>query len=251
MSSRIHPVAARGFADVGDVYERSRPAYPPDAVATLFRVTGVGPGTDVVELGPGTGKLTRLIVAAGARVVAVEPVRGMRRKLAQAVPGVRVVDGTAEATTLPSASAGAVLAAQAFHWFDGEAALAETHRVLRPGGTLGLMWAIRDESVPWVAELSRLIEPYEGDVPRYRRMGWRSAFEETALFSPLQETQLRYDQEMDPRRLADRLSSMSFIAVLDEEERERLLRRAGELVSPLGNRFLLPHVVDVFWCTRR
>lgn len=245
----VHPVAAAGFGDA-DAYEQGRPTYPPDAVAALCRGTGIGPGSEVVELGPGTGKLTRLLVSRGAGVVAVEPVAEMRNKLAHSVPGVQVVDATAEATALPTASAHAVVAAHAFHWFRGEEALAEMHRVLRPGGRVGLMWAMRDERVPWVRALYDLIEPYEATVPRYRCGGWQAVFERTELFTPLQEAHYGFDQDMDADRLVKRLESMSFIAVLPHEERHRLLRQARALVADLGERFVLPHVVDVFWCQR-
>ncbi len=247
MSEPIHPVAAAGFAQV-DAYERARPVYPPDAVAALCRATGIRPGADVVELGPGTGKLTRQLVEVGARVVAVEPVADMRRKLAETTPVARVVNGVAERTGLPEASADAVVAAQAFHWFRGDEALAEAHRLLRPGGHLGLIWAMRDERVPWVRDLYELLRPHEASVPRYRHGGWRAAFDRTERFGSLQEAHFPYDQEMDADRLAERLSSMSFVAVLPEAERERLLDRARALVGGQGERFVLPHVVDVFWC---
>lgn len=244
-------MAARGFAAGPEAYERGRPTYPPDAVAALCRGAGIETGADVVELGPGTGKLTGLLVQAGARVVAVEPVPEMRERLSEAVPGVAVVDATAEASTLPAGSADAVVAAQAFHWFRGEEALAEAHRLLRPGGGLGLIWALRDERAHWVRALSRLIEPYEGDVPRYRWGGWRPPFERTTLFTPLEESHFGYDQEMDTDSLVMRVASISFIATLPEPERDQVLARTRDLVKGLGDRFVLPHVVDVYWCRRR
>ncbi|MDP8975629.1 MAG: methyltransferase domain-containing protein, partial [Actinomycetota bacterium] len=171
--------------------------------------------------------------------------------LSETTPGARVVEGVAEFTGLPGASADAVVAAQAFHWFRGEEALAEAHRILRPGGRLGLIWAMRDERVPWVRDLYELLRPHEANVPRYRRGGWRSAFARTELFGPLTEAHFSYDQEMDADRLAERLASMSFVAVLPGADRQRLLDQARALVSGLGELFVLPHVVDVFWCTRR
>ena len=246
----IHPVAAAGF-NATDAYEQARPSYGLEAVGALFRNTGIGAGAQVVELGPGTGKLTRYLVAAGARVVAVEPVAEMRHKLRQTVPEVRVVDATAEATALPTGSADAVVAAQAFHWFAGDEALEEIHRLLRPGGHVGLIWAMRDERVPWVRDLYELIAPYEASVPRYRSGSWRSAFERTELFTPLEEAHYGHDQEMDADRLVMRLASMSFIAVLPDGERRRVLDGAREVVADLGERFVLPHVVDVFWCAKR
>ncbi|MDP8976365.1 MAG: class I SAM-dependent methyltransferase [Actinomycetota bacterium] len=246
----VHPVAAAGFGAT-DAYEQARPSYPPDAVAALCRATRIGNGTDVVELGPGTGKLTRYLVAAGARVTAVEPVLEMRAKLLETVPGARVLDTVAEATALPAASADAVVAAQAFHWFRGDAVLEEAHRILRPGGHVGLMWAMRDERLRWVRALYELIEPYEAGVPRYRSGAWRAAFERTELFTPLEEAHFGYDQEMDADRLVLRLASMSFVAVLPAGERQKVLDGARTLVAHLGERFVLPHVVDVFWCARR
>jgi ubiquinone/menaquinone biosynthesis C-methylase UbiE len=220
-------------------------------VAALCRAAGIRAGTDVVELGAGTGKLTRHLVAAGARVVAAEPVVEMRQKLAQTVSGARVVAATAEATGLTAGSADAVVAAQAFHWFRGDEALTEAHRVLRPGGRVGLVWAMRDERVPWVRALYELIEPHKASVPRYRSGAWRSAFERTQLFTRLEEAHFGYDQEMDAERLVLRLASMSFIAVLPAGRRGLILDRARDLVADLGQCFVLPHVVDVFWCTRR
>ncbi len=246
----VHPLAAAGFGAT-DAYEQARPSYPPDAVAALCRVTRIGNGTEVVELGPGTGKLTRHLVAAGARVTAVEPVAEMRAKLLETVAEARAVDATAEATALPPASADAVVAAQAFHWFGGDETLGEVHRILRPRGRIGLMWAMRDERVPWVRALYELIEPYEAGVPRYRYGAWRAAFERTELFTPLEEAHFAYDQQMDADRLVLRLASMSFIAVLPAGERQQILDRAREVVAHLGERFVLPHVVDVFWCARR
>ncbi|MDQ3569758.1 MAG: methyltransferase domain-containing protein [Actinomycetota bacterium] len=246
----VHPIAAAGFAAT-DAYEQARPSYVAEAVSALFRSTGIGAGADVVELGPGTGKLTCYLVAAGARVVPVEPVAEMRLKLGQTVPQARVVDATAEATTLPTGSARPVVAAQAFHWFAGDEALDEIHRLLGPGGHVGLIWAMRDERVPWVRDLYELIAPYEASVPRYRSGSWRSAFDRTELFTPLEEAHFGYDQEMDADRLVMRLASMSFIAVLPAGERQRVLDGAREVVADLGERFVLPHMVDVFWCARR
>ena len=141
MSARraeIHPAAAAGFGRSAEAYERGRPGYPDAAVDRLVAAL---PGRRVVDLAAGTGKLTRALVARGCDVVAVEPVAEMRALIA---PPARAVEGVAEATGLPDASADAVTVAQAFHWFDGPRALAEIHRVLRPGGVLALIWNRRD-----------------------------------------------------------------------------------------------------------
>src|SRR5262249_15575872 len=124
------------FADVAGAYERGRPGYPDEAVSWL-----VGDGwSEVVDLGAGTGKLTRSLVVRGHGVTAVEPLDEMRAHLEDVLPNVRALNGRAEEIPLPDESADVVVSAQAFHWFDHDAALPEIARVLRPGGRLALVW---------------------------------------------------------------------------------------------------------------
>jgi ubiquinone/menaquinone biosynthesis C-methylase UbiE len=144
---------ARSFGSVAEVYERARPIYPDDAVRWL---AGTGPH-DVVDLGAGTGKLTRSLVALGHRVTAVEPSVEMLEQLRSAVPDAVAVEGSAESIPLAEASADVVTAAQAFHWFDQLVALREIARVLRPGGRIALVWNARDDRVEWVAELTETV----------------------------------------------------------------------------------------------
>src|SRR4029450_13324531 len=125
-----------GCAGSAEAYAGGRPGYPAAAVAWLARRLALGPGRTVVDLGAGTGQLSRLLGETGARVVAVEPVEEMRTLLT----GVEVLAGTAESIPLPDASADAVTAAQAFHWFDGPTALAEIAGVLAPGGAPAPVW---------------------------------------------------------------------------------------------------------------
>ncbi|HEY6569104.1 MAG TPA: class I SAM-dependent methyltransferase, partial [Candidatus Limnocylindrales bacterium] len=160
MTETIHPAAARGFGSSAEIYERARPGYPPDAVAEIVQLLDLRPGRTLLELGAGTGKLTRLLAPTGAYIVAVEPVASMRATLSTVIDGddgVEIVDGTAEAVPLPAGSVDAVVVAQAFHWFDAIRALSEVHRVLRSGGRLLLAINQRDESVPWVRALGDLI----------------------------------------------------------------------------------------------
>jgi SAM-dependent methyltransferase len=144
---------ASSFAAEADAYERGRPGYPAEAISWTL-----GPAERLVlDLGAGTGKLSRALTAAGHRVIAVEPLAPMRAQLVAAAPGADVRDGSAEAIRLPDAAVDAAVAGQAYHWFDPEPAHREIARVLRPGGVFAAIWNIRDASVPWVAELSRLL----------------------------------------------------------------------------------------------
>ncbi len=175
--ARIHQQAAVGFGRAADAYDRGRPDYPPSAVEHLVRVLNISRESRVVELGAGTGKFTNYLAATGARIIAVEPVASMRARLAERLPHVQVADATAEATSLAEASVDAVVAAQAFHWFDAKRAVGEIARILRAGGGLGLIWNVRDDSLPWVRRLTEIIDPHEGSAPRYRTLEWKSAFQ--------------------------------------------------------------------------
>ena len=185
----------------------------------------------MVDLAAGTGKLTSPLLASGAEVVAVEPVAEMRAALPA---GAGALDGTAEALPLSTASADAVAVAQAFHWFDGDAALAEIHRVLRPGGALALVWNRRRMDEPLNQALEELIAPYRGRTSAFQTGAWRTAFERTKLFGPFEERLFANEQSLDAERLVDRIASISFIAALDEKERTKVLRRVRALAGPAG-----------------
>ena len=139
--------------------------WAPSPTCTSGRVPGIrvrpssgsrAPPLDIVDLGAGTGKLTRRLLELGHRVTAVEPLPEMLDRLRAAAPGATAVLGTAEVMPLVDGSADVVTAGQAFHWFDHDRALPEIARVLRPGGRLGV-WNMRDEREPWVAKLSEVI----------------------------------------------------------------------------------------------
>ena len=185
----------------------------------------------MVDLAAGTGKLTSPLLATGAEVVAVEPVAEMRAALPV---GARALDGTAEELPLNTGSADAVAVAQAFHWFDGDAALAEIHRVLRPGGALALVWNRRRMDEPLNQAIEELIAPYRGHMSTFRTGAWRAAFERTKLFGPLEERAFANEQSLDADGLVDRVASISFIATLDEKEGTEVLRHVRALAGPAG-----------------
>jgi SAM-dependent methyltransferase len=185
----------------------------------------------VLDLAAGTGKLTRLLTATGASVVAVEPVDEMRAALAEVAPGVDVRAGTAEAIPLPSASVDAVVVAQAFHWFADEPALAEIARVLSPTGRLGLVWNRRDLRLPLQAAISEIIEPHRGSTPSFMTGEWREALEHTRLFVASTEHQIPYEQSLTVEQLIDRVLSVSFIAALPPTTREDVAGRVRALAQ--------------------
>jgi SAM-dependent methyltransferase len=250
----IH-AAARGFELAPKPYEIGRPTYPPDAVERLVSELGIGPGKRVLDLAAGTGKLTRLLVPTGAELVAVEPVEGMRGALSASLPGVEALAGTAESIPLPDASVDAVTVGQAFHWFDGDAALAEIHRVLRPSGRLGLIWNVKDESVDWIEKLGGIMESYRGDAPRVASGAWKDAFDRTKLFAPLQRARFSFVHEADFAAVVARVTSVSFIAALPPAEFARVVDRVRTLLGTHPetkgrSTFELPYRTGVYWTSR-
>lgn len=243
----IDDVAAVGFEAGASAYELARPGYPDEAVAALVTHLGIGRGTRVVDLAAGTGKLTRRLLELGASVVAVEPVPGMRRELARVLPEVEVLDGAAESLPLPDASVDVVTVAQAFHWFDHQAALAEIARVLKPGGGLAILWNERDESRPWVAEMSRIIRWHERTVSRYQHVDWPAVVGASGRFTALEEVSIGWEQPLTRSLLGDRVRSISYIAAMPAPERERLAADVVSLVHRLSEPFPLPYRCRVQW----
>ena len=244
MSELQHP-ESRGFELVADVYERARPGYPPKAVAWLAEQLDLRAGRTVLDLAAGTGKLTRALLETDAQVIAVEPGDAMRAELLRAVPGVEAVRGSAERIPLGDASVDAVTIGQAFHWFRYDEAIPELHRVLRPGGAVGLIWNGRDQEAPIQREISELIAQFvtagragATDSSRHLR--------ESELFGPVEERRFRFVQELGAEELAERIASISFVAVAPAEQRAELERQIRELVDARGGSVAFPYVTDVY-----
>jgi SAM-dependent methyltransferase len=238
--------AARGFDSAAGVYDRVRPGYPPDAIDWLVDTLDLHPGKTVLDLAAGTGKLTAPLVARGLRVIAVEPSEAMLAVLREAAPAAEALAGTAESIPLPDGRADAVTVAQAFHWFANDAALAEIHRVLAPGGTLALAWNRRDLTAPAHALLEEVMARSVGDTPRHRDGDWERAVHASPLFEPLAATELPNDQPQTPEGLVERAASTSFIAAMDDTSRAELLDEVGRRAAALPRPIVLPHVCELF-----
>ena len=234
MSDLQHP-RARGFELVADVYERARPSYPAGAVAWLVGRLDLRPGRTVLDLGAGTGKLTRSLVGTGARVLALEPGDEMRAQLTAVVPEAEPLAAGAEVVPLPDASVDAATAAQSFHWFRLDEALPEIHRVLRPGGGLGLVWNERDPDDPFQRELSDLLQPFTVmGRRRMRERGWVEAIERSGHFGPLEEHTSGFADALDGSALVERMRTISFVAMAGERERGELEAELRRLADTAG-----------------
>jgi SAM-dependent methyltransferase len=209
---------ARSFGGVAAEYQRGRPGYPPEAIAWLL---GERP-LEVVDLGAGTGKLTDALLRAGHSVTAVEPLAQMRAILAERLPEVTVCEGTAERTGLPDASADAILAGAAFHWFDRERAFPEIARILRPSpeSVLGLLGNAIDRSRRWVAAFGEILGPARLGRPGH----WPKQDELHRWFASVEDRCFPHEQLVDVGTLCD-------YAAVAQQRRDLARRRAPRAAS--------------------
>jgi SAM-dependent methyltransferase len=235
---------AVSFSLAADTYERHRPEYPEEAARWL---TGEPP-LDVVDLAAGTGKLTRVLVRLGHRVTAVEPLPEMLEVLREMVPEAAPVVGSAESMPLPDESADAVVAAQAFHWFDHQPALREIARVLRPGGSLGLIWNMRDESVDWLERLTGLIGGGHGDGPDVDEI-----VAESGLYAPVEVETWTWEQPITREGLRGLVESRSYCITLPAGERAEVLAAVDRLYEEVAGDgpLAMPYVTEGFRAVRR
>ncbi len=253
--TEIHQAAARGFSAGVSRYTRGRPDYPPQIDVWLKESLGLGYGKRVVDLGAGTGKFSSRLLATGAEVLAIEPVAAMREQLAAHYPNIEARDGTAECLPLADASVDAVVCAQSFHWFATQQALNEIRRVLKPDGILGLVWNVRDERVNWVAALTALMAPYEGDAPRYHTGRWRQLFPAQG-FGPLREHHISHGHTGPAEQvIVDRLLSVSFIAALPSADQEKFVTQVHALIAAtpemtLRSEVTFPYDTAAFSCRK-
>lgn len=247
MNQPSEPPVARHVppsAGVADDLDNARPAYPSDAAEWL---AGNAPAR-VLELGAGTGKLTRALLDLGHHVVASDPQAPLLRHLSDRIPAARPLQAAAEQIPLRSRAVDVVVSAQSFHCFDTGRALPEIARVLRPGGSIALVWNTTDLRIPWVRRLAEVLgDQDESPDPTHTLLG-------SHLFGYVDSATFRFWQPLNRERLHDLARSRSRVAAMTGTERDRLLRKADALYDEYGrgaDGMLLPYVTRCFKATVR
>jgi SAM-dependent methyltransferase len=237
------------FGAHADAYELARPAWPEDVARWLVPEEA----RLVVEVGAGTGKLTRAVAALGVRVVAVEPDARMLAVLRK--QGLEGVEGSAEQIPLGAGDADAVLAGSSMHWFELEPALAEFRRVLRPGGRLGFGWNHRDGRSPTIARMTETISSARSEGTGWRTRDWAAEVTSGRLFSDVEHAVFEHVHELPRAALDAHLYSYATIASLAEDERRRVFADVAAILDAdpeiaQGEALRLPFVVDAYRATR-
>lgn len=230
---------SESFGAVAEAYDRGRPSYPADAVAWLLD----GDAKIVLELGAGTGKLTRQLVDQGHAVFATEKDPAMLAVLQRRVPEVSAKVAGAEEIPANDRSVDVVVAAQAFHWFDHELALPEMARVLRPGGHVALVWNFFDRRIPWVRKLVEVVGEHSATSSS------QGVLEDSELFGEVESEKFSFWQDVTRDTLVDIVASRSYVASLPDAEREAKLDAVRALYDDYGrghDGMQLPYVVECF-----
>jgi SAM-dependent methyltransferase len=249
---------AASFGGAASHYERYRPGPPVEAVDWILSASAPAsapasppvstPVARIVDLGAGTGALSRLLVGRADEVVAVEPDDRMRGVLAESVPGVRAVAGRGESIPLPDASADAVLASSSWHWMDPAPTLREVGRVLVPGGTLAAIWSGPDPDAPLIAQAQVLLSGGGGDAAGIdgqsqaelsAALNDRSALVQALEIPPgvpfdqPERTVITWDVALNAEELIGLLGTFSWVILMEDDARVRLFDTARRVLRDM------------------
>lgn len=242
------------FSNRVDTYVKYRPSYPKEAIDYLYDTIGLSPDSEVADIGAGTGIFSRLLLERGSRVTAVEPNQAMREAAEQALgghPQFRALPGAAESTGLPDGSVDFIVCAQAFHWFDRDAAQAEFRRVLKPGGKAALIWNTRlTHGSPFLEEYERLLHTFGTD---YAKVNHRNISRDMLLSffkeGDLTEARFTNRQVFDFEGLRGRLMSSSYCPVPGHPSHEPMMEALRDLFdrNARNGTVFFDYETEIYW----
>jgi SAM-dependent methyltransferase len=246
----LHPLVG-GFSDA-ETYDRGRPVHDLAVARALTEPLGLRGGSPVLELGAGTGQLSRALLELGLQLTAVEPLGPTRDMLARAIGEENVRAGVAEDIPMEDASVDAVLVADAFHWFDEKRTMPEIRRVLRPDGGVAIMRTSPSWDFPWAGELGELVADLHANAghPALDGRPAAAALEEDPAFGPVTATTASSQRTADRDLLVAYMASVSWIATLTPERRSEVLRSVGELLDRHGVQELTFGQVHQIWTAK-
>ncbi|WP_409345042.1 class I SAM-dependent methyltransferase [Paenibacillus sp. MBLB4367] len=242
------------FSNRVDTYVKYRPSYPKEAIDHLYGAVGFSSNSEIADIGAGTGIFSKLLLERGSRVTAVEPNEAMREAGVQALggePNYRSVSGSAEATGLPDRSVDGIVCAQAFHWFDRDAAQSEFRRILKEGGQTALIWNSRlTQGTPFLEEYEQLLHTFGTD---YAKVNHTNITQEmlVSFFKEgrLQEVRFNYGQLFDFDGLSGRLRSSSYTPAPGHPSYEPMMAELRKLFdrNQQNGQVSFDYVTQVFW----
>ena len=238
-------------------YDELRPEYAPEAVAWVAERCGIGPGSRVVDLAAGTGRLSGWFLQLGVDVIAVEPAANMRAVLEERFPTIRAIVATAESMPFDDGAVDAVVVGNAFHHFGRDAAMTEIHRILRPEGALAVFWAwpAEEEQLRVIPGMRAIYEAIERTHAEAEIMAAHRSWSEPPAtvdgFDPFERREFSAIHVLPAARLADLYATFSDVVSLPAPIRAWLLDRISQLSRGLPETLSLPQRTVVDLCVRR
>ncbi|OTG80413.1 SAM-dependent methyltransferase [Acinetobacter sp. ANC 4558] len=231
MTQFLHSSAQKGFSSAAELYQQVRPSYPHNIGTWLANELRLSENSTLIDLGSGTGKFLPYLQQISNQVIAVEPITAMFEQLKDAYPNIQAVQAFSHNLPFSTHFADAICCAQSFHWFANIETLTELHRVLKDHGWLILIWNQRDLDVNWVKAIAELIQPFEGDTPRYHHNIWKNVFKEHALFNLYDHTTFSLEHHGTVEQVVSkRFLSTSFIAAMPLDQQQELKHKIEEVL---------------------
>jgi ubiquinone/menaquinone biosynthesis C-methylase UbiE len=242
------------FSNRVDMYMKYRPSYPKEAIDYLYGIVGLRSQCEVADIGAGTGIFSSLLLERGSHVTAVEPNQAMREASEKVLGGdihFRAVSGTAEGTGLPDRSVDFIVCAQAFHWFNRDAAQSEFRRILKADGKAVLIWNSRlTQGTPFLEAYEQLLQTYGTDYAKLKHKNIsREALSSFFKKGKLQEARFINRQIFDFEGLRGRLLSSSYIPVVGHPSYEPMMADLKQLfdLTEVDGHVFFDYETEVFW----